>query len=98
MHDLVELTKMGHLVKRHGKFGRWVYSPEDKTLGHEASGYEVDLRDAAISSAAMLDWIIQVASKPWCTAEDVGYLVAAFTVLIDPQATLCSGGVERKAK
>ena len=38
----------------------------------------------------MLDWIIQVAEKTWCTSEVLTGLVNAFRIALGPQANLCS--------
>jgi hypothetical protein len=54
--------------------------------------YSVDLEKCK-SSEAMLDYIMQVAAKEWATDRIIGGLVRALYLLVDPQATLCSGGM-----
>jgi len=56
--------------------------------------YHIDLNDVK-TSASLLDWIFQVASKEWATKEILGDLIRVLVIVIDPQRTLCSGGVER---
>jgi|GraSoiStandDraft_16_1057320.scaffolds.fasta_scaffold2381734_2 hypothetical protein len=41
----------------------WKLDRERLVLRHDERGYEVDLEDCARSSAAMMDWIFQVARK-----------------------------------
>jgi len=60
--------------------GRWIY--------------EVDIEDCR-TSAAVLDWICQVAGKTWATDKILAGLVHALDYCLDPQATLCSSGRER---
>lgn len=79
-------------------WGRWVYHPDPFVLRlaeDTQDEYEVDL-DHCTTSAEMLDWIIQVASKTGVTAEDLGHLVGALNYLFRPQAYLCSGGQDRQ--
>lgn len=59
--------------------------------GHGRSRYPLDL-ERVTSSAAALDWIVQLAKKTWCSAEDVGDLVKALDDIFDMQASLCSFG------
>lgn len=47
------------------------------------------------SSAQMLDIIMQVASKSWATNDCIAGLIHALDYLLQPQATLCSSGVNR---
>jgi hypothetical protein len=42
------------------------------------------------SSAAVLDWICQLAGKDWTSPRDIGDLVAAFRDILDPQASMCA--------
>lgn len=78
---------------------RWHLDTERSclVLGDAATGkwtYEVDL-DECGTSAAVLDWIVQVAGKIWATDEVVAGLVRKLDEVLDLQATLCSGGVEQ---
>lgn len=54
--------------------------------------YFIDLERIG-TSAAMLDWVFQVAKKIWCTSEDTGHLIEALKDIFDPQATLCGHGI-----
>lgn len=47
------------------------------------------------SSAQVLDWIMQVASKQWATDDVIADFVRAIKETIHPQSNLCSGGTER---
>jgi hypothetical protein len=64
----------------HDSKGRWIY--------------EVDL-ERCRTSAQVLDWIMQVATKLWATDAIIGALVRELDRLLEPQATLCSFGKER---
>jgi hypothetical protein len=50
--------------------------------------YFIDLTRMRTSAAA-LDWIIQLRKKSWATSRDIGDLVAAVRDLLDPQANMC---------
>ncbi len=78
------------------EWGPWRYERQNLTLvlREESCRYEVDL-ERCTSSAETLDWIMQVASKTWATPEGIAGLVHALRDLLQPQATLCSFGVER---
>ena len=54
-------------------------------------GYSVDLR-RCLTSAAVLDWVVQVAKKTWATDDIVAQLVRALAWALDAQGTLCSFG------
>ena len=76
------------------KVGGWVYDPETLVVCYRLDEYEVDLEECS-TSAQILDWIFQFASKSWATNEAVGDLVMILHRLLHPQANLCSGGEER---
>ena len=57
--------------------------------------YEVDLEEME-SSAAVLDWIVQVSNKTWATPVVVGELVRSIDRVLDLQANYCSQGIERR--
>lgn len=79
------------------KFGTWEYDPDSMLLTLERDGrqlYEVPLYECT-TSAATLDWIIQVATKTWATDADLAGLVRAIREVIKPQAYLCGSGIER---
>lgn len=70
------------------KWGAWRYNPENFTLEFDSriSGfpkefpYYVDLRRCN-DSDAVLDWLLQLLEKQWCTKEQVGYLLQAISEL-----------------
>ena len=75
----------------------WTFETETAALTLYIEGrwtYEVDL-ERCRTSAQVLDWIMQVASKQWSTDAIVASLVRAINDLLAPQATLCSFGIER---
>jgi hypothetical protein len=63
------------------------------TTGPSHNRYECDL-ERMNSSAEILDWIIQVSH--WATPEDLGSFVEAIRDVLDPQATVCGGGRDRR--
>jgi hypothetical protein len=78
--------------------GGWRFIKDARVLElHDAEGrwrYEVDL-DRCRTAAEMMDWIFQIEGKSWATDPIVRGLIRALNELLKPQATLCSGGVER---
>lgn len=78
-------------------FGGW--SLERETLcvvlrdeeGREL--YDVDL-ERCRTSAAVLDWIFQVAGKTWADDRILAGLIRVLDRYLDPQGRLCSGGIE----
>lgn len=76
----------------------WRYEPDTLIVAfYDQRGvfrYEVDL-ERCRTSAAMLDWIMQVARKGWATDAVLAGLVRAFNRLLRPQRYLCSYGKER---
>ncbi len=56
--------------------------------------YEVDL-ERCKTSAAVLDWITQIAGKTWADDSTLAGLVRDLNRILDPQANLCSLGVEQ---
>jgi hypothetical protein len=84
--------EQGEQLKR-ARWGKWRFNREAMTLTHDEHDYEVDL-ERMQASAAVLDWIFQVSAKNWATSEDIGDLVRALDLLVDPQATLCSRGLD----
>ncbi len=58
--------------------------------------YEYAVRlDDLTSSARVLDSVCQVARKTWATDKVLAGLVRALDQILEPQATLCGGGIER---
>ncbi len=81
----------------HPMWAGWQYESQTLVLAFYEEGrwtYEVDL-ERCTTSAEVLDWIMQVASKTWATDAVIAGLVRALRDLLEPQGTLCSFGQER---
>ncbi len=91
-------------------WGDWYLDSEEKMLiyarkrpkGDESYRPNPDFNycvyiDEMSNSAKTLDWIMQVANKMWATSEVVGDLVKAINDILQPQANLCSHGVDKTA-
>lgn len=74
-------------------WGGWTLDRERLVLEYDQ--YEVDL-EHSLTGAQVCDWIFQVAHKSWATPEVTAGLVKAFDDLLQPQANLCSGGVNKE--
>ena len=82
-------------LSRRRNFNGWRFDRRTLCLVPDvAPWYEVGL-ERCRTSAQMLDWIMQIAGKAWATDRVLAGLVRAFDYYLDPQAHLCSGGVER---
>lgn len=68
-------------------WGSWRFEPSNLTLVWDGY-YEIDLEEIN-TSAALLDWLFQ------CQHRDIHHLMAAFTYIFRPQATICSYGSEK---
>lgn len=86
-----ELLAMKFPLKR--KYGPWTFKKRGMYLDYQNGRYYVDLNDCN-TSAQILDWICQVNGKPWATADVIKGLIDAIDDLLEPQANLCSFGVE----
>lgn len=87
----IDFTKLPFRTPKYGdRWGEWEYC-DDETLVCEH--YEVDL-DRMKSSAAVLDWIIQVSHKTWATPRYVSNLVYALDDILRLQENYCSFGME----
>jgi ABC-type transport system involved in cytochrome c biogenesis ATPase subunit len=78
-----------------GGWGPWQLDRDVRALRMGDTDYEVDL-DRCLTSAETLDWILQVADKADADDATIAGLVRALTDVLDPQATLCSGGRSRR--
>ncbi len=76
-----------------GDFGRWRFNRRALVLTHD-QGYEIDIEECR-TSAQVLDKIIQVTAKTWADDATIADLCRAIRFVLDPQANLCSCGVER---
>lgn len=77
------------------RWGAWRLSGHELVTKAGGYPYKVDLLTCT-SSAEVLDWICQIAGKTWGTPHVIGNLVRAFDALLDPQASLCSWGLDRR--
>jgi hypothetical protein len=71
----------------------WFVDLGNLTANAIVADYEVDLEEMT-TSAATLDWIMQIAEKTWATPSHIAEFIEIVREVIDPQATLCSHGVE----
>jgi hypothetical protein len=108
--DVVELGELAAVVRRREAlellqhaalrgeviWGPWRYNSDELSLDthEEFPRYEIDLCTCT-TSAAILNWITQIAKKPWADATTTAGIVNAFNDLLDLQASVCSSGVER---
>ena len=85
-----------------------IFNADQKTIDvivdpndQNTSTYEIDLVRAT-NSAELLDWILQVAEKSWCTPQHLFDLIEEIgnTCLAifgnSPQGVYCPGGSDRK--
>jgi len=56
--------------------------------------YYIEL-ERCLTSAQILDWIMQLASKTWMSPPLLGLTVLALNITLRPQAHLCSFGCDR---
>jgi hypothetical protein len=74
----------------------WRFEPTTLVLAlyiDERYLYEIDLEQCT-TSAEMLDWIFQIAGKPWASDRVIAALVRLLDVLLDPHGRICSGSDE----
>jgi len=83
-------------------WGNWRFDREKNSLiiskslcpgEEERDLYEVAL-ERCNSSAAILDWIIQISQKLWITREDIGHLVEALDDIFTLQSNFCGSEYE----
>ena len=72
---------------------RWSWNARTRLLEHEQRDYYVDF-NRMNSSAQCLDWVFQLFNKTWTDAQDMYELLQAIQYYIQPQSSLCSGGIE----
>jgi len=76
-------------------WGTWRVDPTNYTLvAGTWRTYYVDL-ERCLTSAEVLDWIMQVDGKRFATRDVLAGLVRALDWLLEPQATLCSFGGDK---
>lgn len=90
-----EVVKFGDLAdaprRIEGDWGPWALDSTNRELVHRDGDYPIDLM-RCYDSAAVLDWIMQVAGKRWSDPKTTAGLVTAINDIIHPQSTLCSWG------
>ena len=77
--------------RRFPVWGTWQLT---KNLSLELKGdhwYEVDL-ERCLSSAEILDWIVQIQKKSWVTPKIIYDLIQALDDILDIQGNFCSSG------
>ena len=67
-------------------WGEWQFNDNLTLSQKKALYYEVDLE--LMSMQEMLDWLIQVGYKTWCTKEDLADLVFAFDDIFEVQSQI----------
>lgn len=77
-------------------YGLWRYEASSDTLVHQKTDYYIPVPELEKSSASCLDWIFQIYDKSWADAPTMLSLLRAIRFIVQPQATLCWGGIERK--
>jgi hypothetical protein len=81
--------------------GRWNGSELDNSVlayryPDGGGQYTIDLETSAVSSAYMLDAVLQVSDSQWANDECVAGLVYALSDVINPQAHLCGFGEDKR--
>lgn len=76
------------------RWGPWRIDKKNQCIYHYALEYWISLSHLR-TSAQVLDFIMQVSHKRWMSSSDTGWFIEAIRDLVNPQATMCSFGVER---
>jgi hypothetical protein len=75
--------------------GPWKFDPALFVITHAAEpGYQVRVKSME-TSAQVLDWIFQVRGKHWVKPVDMETFLRLLMMILNPQGTLCSWGVEQ---
>jgi hypothetical protein len=76
---------------RHGQtWGPWRFNARTMTIRHQdISSYKINLNTVA-TRAEMLNLLLQVSGKFWCSERDAGYLLTALRAVLDPRTTVGS--------
>jgi hypothetical protein len=84
-------------IKDGSTWGDWHLDASTLSLVLDSEGHHYAIPLGKMTdSAHMLDRIFQLSKKSWVTNEIRGDLLRAFHDLFNPQATLCSGGHDKK--
>lgn len=87
--------------KVNDSWGGWVLKSRGVSISLSYSGkgltepYEIDLLECG-SSAQVLDWIAQIAAKPWATNGVLAGLVRAIDDVLLLQENYCSWGKDQR--
>lgn len=81
-------------IKKRDQFGPWKVNRSEQVLVHEKYHYEIDLEEIK-TCAQLADWIFQITAKSWATNNDLGWLLRALEQELQPQARMCSYGIEQ---
>jgi len=93
--DLAAVKVPGPRKYGPAKWGKWRLVRKMGRLVYGDFFYAIDL-ERCLDSAQVLDWIMQLHGKRWISDEDMRDLLRAFHDLLDPQANMCSFGINRK--
>jgi len=66
--------------RRRPRWGRWRLRRRPLVLEHDR-GYQIPLERCG-NPIAVLDWLVHLSQKTWCTTEDLGDLVLALNTLL----------------
>lgn len=77
-----------------GNWGGWTVDSDHYTLDFDGDRYWFRLDDC-VSSAEVLDKIMQIAGKRWADDACLAGLVRALNEILRPQANLCSFGTNK---
>lgn len=98
----INLLSRKELDPKPTRFGDWKLNPKRMTLTltwtqDRPRTYTIELQECK-TSAELLDWIFQISRKPWISGKQLADMLRALQVILDPQATLCSCGIEHGPK
>jgi hypothetical protein len=76
-------------------FIAWHFDSENLVLIHKETKYGIPIAEIS-SSAAILDWIMQVFNKEWSDPLDIYTLLVALQHILQPQANYCPFEEDRR--
>jgi hypothetical protein len=87
------VSRIGEATVDRAGWGPWQLDRHTRVLRATTGDdrYEVDL-DNCTSSGETLDWIYQIANKPWANDEIIAGLIRAIGDVLNPQENLCPHG------
>jgi hypothetical protein len=81
MSKLTNLMADARKINDKREWGRWKFNKKNLTLTHGHIRYEIGL-EGCITSAKVLDWVLQLHGKIWMNDEDCRNLIEALPVLL----------------